>query len=107
MCEGLATTCAHRPSLVALTLPNVRLHGKDPLHDFFEALAKRLGADCEAELITFIELDRFLNRMSTFDRVVFVEPLVLFGNRELQVGTCSVLALRVTVLLQRCALCIV
>ena len=60
---------------------------KDPLHDFFETLAERLSADCETELVVFIEFDRFLAHMSTFDRVVFVEPLVLFGSKELEVRT--------------------
>ncbi|KXZ41551.1 hypothetical protein GPECTOR_399g226 [Gonium pectorale] len=56
---------------------------KDPLHDFVEDLAEQLSRDCSTDIAVYIELDRFLADMHTFDRVVFVEPTILYGDKEL------------------------
>ncbi|GFR43114.1 hypothetical protein Agub_g4115 [Astrephomene gubernaculifera] len=57
---------------------------KDPLHDFVEDLADRLAQDCGTDVGVYIELDRFLADLPRFNRVVFIEPLILYGNKELE-----------------------
>ncbi|KAG2487314.1 hypothetical protein HYH03_014031 [Edaphochlamys debaryana] len=60
---------------------------RDPLHNFVEALAHRLTAGssgCGTDLEVHIELHRFHRALPTFDRAVFVEPLVLYGGEELR-----------------------
>ncbi|KXZ54056.1 hypothetical protein GPECTOR_5g164 [Gonium pectorale] len=56
---------------------------KDPLHDFVQDLADTLGAECGTHMAVFMELDRFYNALPQMDRVVFVEPIMLFGAVEL------------------------
>ncbi|PNH04709.1 hypothetical protein TSOC_009088 [Tetrabaena socialis] len=56
----------------------------NPLHDFIDELAERLSEECGTDVAVYIELNRFLADMPTFTRAVFVEPLVLYGNGELE-----------------------
>lgn len=55
---------------------------KDPLHDFVQDLADTLGATCEADVSVYLALDRFVEAVPLFDRIVFVEPLVLHGAAQ-------------------------
>ncbi|KAG2487833.1 hypothetical protein HYH03_013550 [Edaphochlamys debaryana] len=56
---------------------------QDPLHDFVEAIAENVTArGCGAEAAVYVELERFLADMDTFDSAVFVEPLLLWGGAE-------------------------
>ncbi|GLC41863.1 hypothetical protein PLESTM_001259300 [Pleodorina starrii] len=54
----------------------------DPLHDFMEDLAERLSQRCESDVAVYVELSRFLADVTTFSRVVFVEPLLLYDTTE-------------------------
>ncbi len=92
------TTITH-PCVSSLLPPDRRPHplappagrwqqaSKDPVHDFVEGLATKLTANCGTDLAVFVELDRFFANLDSFDRAVFVEPLVLYGDAELQVCT--------------------
>lgn len=61
-----------------------RTSSNDPLHDFTEELSARLSEKCGTDIVVYIELDRFLADMARFDRAVFVEPIVLYGKRQLE-----------------------
>ncbi len=54
------------------------------MHDFTEELSARLSENCGTDIVVYIELDRFLADMARFDRAVFVEPVVLYGRRQLE-----------------------
>ncbi len=54
----------------------------DPLHDFVEDLAIDLSKECGTDVVVYIELDRFLADLSSFNRAVFVEPIVLYGSKQ-------------------------
>ncbi|GFR46704.1 hypothetical protein Agub_g8324 [Astrephomene gubernaculifera] len=57
---------------------------KDPVHDFVQDLAETYAGSCEADVAVFLELDRLLTALPVLDRVVFVEPVVLYGRAELE-----------------------
>ncbi len=44
----------------------------------------RLERNCGTDILVYIELDRFLADMPAFDRAVFIEPIVLYGSRQLE-----------------------
>ncbi|GLI63535.1 hypothetical protein VaNZ11_006523 [Volvox africanus] len=55
---------------------------KDPVHDLIEAAAKKLTFDCAPRLSVFLEFDRLMAALPSLDRVLFVEPLVVWGGKE-------------------------
>ncbi|KAG2489740.1 hypothetical protein HYH03_011847 [Edaphochlamys debaryana] len=67
---------------------------KDPLHDFIQDLADTLTSSCQTDIALYLELDRFAAALPSFDRVVFVEPVVLAGKQELETYTLVKSAIR-------------
>ncbi|GLC67903.1 hypothetical protein PLESTF_000621300 [Pleodorina starrii] len=60
---------------------------KDPLHDFVQAAAAQLSFECAPSLSMYLELDRLAAALPSLDRVLFVEPLVVWGAKEFETYT--------------------
>ncbi|GIL67149.1 hypothetical protein Vafri_20584 [Volvox africanus] len=57
-------------------------YSKDPVHDLIEAVAQKLTFECAPRVSVFLEFDRLMNALPSLDRVMFVEPLVVWAGKE-------------------------
>ncbi|GLC41864.1 hypothetical protein PLESTM_001259400 [Pleodorina starrii] len=60
---------------------------KDPIDDVVQGLAEPLAASCGISVSVFLELATLQAALTSLDRVVFVEPLVLLGDAQLDLYT--------------------
>ncbi|GIL82297.1 hypothetical protein Vretimale_7259 [Volvox reticuliferus] len=60
---------------------------KDPVHDFIEAAAQELTFECAPHLSVYLEFDRLMAALPSLDRVLFVEPLVVWAGQEFKLYT--------------------
>ncbi|GIM09855.1 hypothetical protein Vretimale_13659 [Volvox reticuliferus] len=59
---------------------------KDPVHDLVQSISEKLAASnsCGGAISVYLELSALVAELPSLDRVVFIEPVVLLGDAQLE-----------------------